>query len=373
MSGLRRWPPEILRQAVTPLTSDEAVGAAAKGGRRRGSRPRPAVRAGVLAPAWLDTPSSAWVEEKLGVMEALDADLFVCGHPGYPAVLGQLHDPPPFLWTRGTPWAFPGPRVGIVGSRAASSAGLDLAHGLARDLALSGVEVWSGLARGIDGAAHRGALSAEGRTGAVLGTGLDGCYPPEHAGLLTRIVGSGGLVTEFPPNSAPLRYHFPRRNRILAALVHVLVVVEGGARSGARSTVDHALDLGREVVAVPRDPVHPGSALPNSLLQEGAVPVLCCGDVLAVLPPHARLDRLEAPVDRLEAGGGGTTDLPAQTVGPQVRAALEQSPATVEDLARTTGQPIGVIQSQLLELELVGEVERAAGGRYRVTPRRLRP
>ena len=346
-SKLHRWSPAVLRWALAP---------------------QPETRAGVPHGCLPAAPEGGRASPEsipgLEAMEALDADLYLSGYDGYPRSLEDLFDQPPFLWTRGTPWG-EGPRVGIVGSRAASRAGREIAYGLARDLALAGLEIWSGLARGIDGAAHRGALAAQGRTGAVLGTGLDECYPSEHRDLLDALVLSGGVVTEFPPGSPPRRFHFPRRNRVLAALVQVLVVVEGGERSGARSTVDHALDLGREVMAVPRDPVHPGSALPNALLREGAAPVITSRDVLAALPPGLSWGDALDSVDRLR-----TLAAPAKAVeeaesalspGARIRQALETSSATVEELAERTRLDLGTLQAMLLELELDGEIEKIDG------------
>jgi DNA processing protein len=173
------------------------------------------------------------------------------GQPGFPSAFGALADPPPVLYVRGSLHADDGVAAAVVGSRRATDYGLRVARTLGADLARAGVTVVAGLARGIDAAAHRGALEAGGRTVAVLGSGLLEPYPPEHIGLIENIAASGAVVSEFPLHAPPRPAHFPQRNRLVAALSLAVVVVEAAERSGALSTARHALDLGREVVAVP--------------------------------------------------------------------------------------------------------------------------
>ena len=222
------------------------------------------------------------MEPELAKWEARGWRFLTAHDDRFPRELWEIPDPPLHLFVEGTLALAEDdrPRVAIVGSRVASAAGTRMARELARDLALADCVVVSGLARGIDGAAHRGALSAGGDTLAVLGTGLDRVYPDEHREMAREISAQGLLVTEFAPGTPPLPLHFPRRNRILVGLADALVVVEGGERSGARSSVDHALDQGREVFAVPRDPLHEGSRLPNRLLRDGATPLVSARDVL---------------------------------------------------------------------------------------------
>lgn len=291
-------------------------------------------------------------------------------HPGFPEELKGIPDPPPFLFLRGSPLREEKRlRVAVIGSRAASPAGREIAYTLGRDLALSGCVVVSGMARGIDGEAHRGALDAGGRTVAVLGTGADVCYPPEHGSLYEAILGRGGAVTEFPPGAAGLRLHFPRRNRILAGLSAAVVVVEGGERSGARSTVDHALDQGAEVMAVPRDILHPGSALPNALLRDGARPVLSSRDVLegmfgpGTAPPAFVADPCTGAV-----GSGGGREMQAQPDGrleSKLLTMMSGRTQRVDELARRLpGVSAGELQAALLRLEIMGWAERRVGGIY---------
>ena len=260
----------------------------------------------------------------------------------------EMVDPPVALYIRGELHAPDQPAVAIVGTRHASENGLALARSLARDLAVEGVTIVSGLALGIDGSAHRGALDVQGRTIAVLGGGVDRPGPPIHAALGARVARSGALVSEFPLGCEPMPLHFPRRNRILAALAQVVVVVEGGKRSGARSTVDHALAMGREVAAVPRDPVHEGSTFPNGLLRSGATPVTSAGDVMDLLrasfPETARsLGAAADPLDRVTLGR------------------IESGERTLALLMRDTDRTGAEVLASLGRLELAGRIRRLPG------------
>ncbi|MCA9728042.1 MAG: DNA-processing protein DprA [Candidatus Eisenbacteria bacterium] len=343
----------------------------------------------------------------------LGIEFRMASDPGYPAGLAEIPDPPPFLFRRGGCWdaGWPRPVIGIIGSRAASRSGREIARTLARDLALSGATIVSGLARGIDAEAHHGALAADGCTIGVLGAGLDVVYPPEHESLQSRMLAAGGIVSEFPPGTPPLPLHFPRRNRILAALVDVLVVVEGTEKSGARSTVDHALDQGREVLAVPRDPVIPGSALPNRLLYEGALPALSAREVIeaagagdALSAPRSLRESTRFGTRRPTRGGTDSTVIgadtakicsaaradtnrstdpgsPAEThpgdpnpsppapdapadLKAQVRRCLDTGPRGLAELSASLSAPIAALQAALSELEVLGWVLRDQG-RYR--------
>ncbi|MFO0931659.1 MAG: DNA-processing protein DprA [Planctomycetota bacterium] len=214
---------------------------------------------------------------------------------GYPSAVRAASDPPPALWVRGTLPPPDRPAVAVVGTRGASAYGLRIAHGIAEGLARAGVVVVSGLARGIDAAAHGGALAGGGPTVGVLGCGVDVVYPPEHTGLVAEVVANGAVLSEHPPGTSPLQGHFPRRNRIVATLSQATVVVEAGLTSGALNTARSALHEGRDVLAVPgyvdRD-VHAGCHL---LLREGAS--LCEGvdDVLRVLEGAAAAGAGAAP------------------------------------------------------------------------------
>ncbi|MCK4412431.1 MAG: DNA-protecting protein DprA, partial [Candidatus Eisenbacteria sp.] len=227
---------------------------------------------------------------------------------GFPPALGQVDERLAGLWVRSgcrdaelAQRLWGSPAVAVVGARAASAAGLAFTRELSWELARAGVLLVSGLARGIDAAAHEGALLGGGVTVAVLGCGLDVCYPPEHAALAAEIACQGALLSEWPAGTPPRPSYFPRRNRLISGLSDVVVVVEGSRRSGARHTVHYALQMGREVMAVPRDPLQPGSLLPNDLLRDGAAPVTGAADVLRVL---AGIPRANASSARREREGG---------------------------------------------------------------------
>jgi DNA processing protein len=270
---------------------------------------------------------------------------------GYPAGLGDLRDPPPILWTLGHLPSAGARRVGIVGTRAADGYGVAQALRLSSGCARAGCWILSGGARGVDAAAHEGALGAGGLTLVVLGSGLDVPYPAEHRELFERVVREGGgLVSEQPLGTRPSRGTFPRRNRLLAAMSEALVVVQAGARSGALLTAEHARRLGRPVLAVPgpvdRDP----SAGTHRLLREGAR--LCEGpeDVLSLLG----VTSVRADLPRKTAPGMGDA-------AGRVMAALEPGPLVFEEVASRSGLAVAEAAEVLLELELEGAVELARG------------
>jgi DNA processing protein len=233
----------------------------------------------------------------------------------------------------------------VVGARACSHYGSSVATSLARELTAAGVLVVSGLARGVDGAAHRGALQV-GTTVAVLGCGIDRDYPRTHASLAAEIVREGLIVSEYAPGVEPAPWRFPARNRIVAGLTLATVVIEARERSGALITADLALDEGREVLAVPGEITSQLSRGTNHLLRLGAVPVTCAGDVLRVLgvdPPPAREPPALEP--RLEL----------------VRATVADAAVTADEVAQATGQSARMVAAALAELELLGVVEEVDG------------
>jgi DNA processing protein len=239
--------------------------------------------------------------------------------------------------------------VAVVGSRRATPYGARVARSLAGDLARAGVTIVSGLARGIDAAAHEAALTAGGRTVAVLGSGLLDPYPPEHDDLLARVAGSGAVLSEFALHAPPRRLSFPRRNRVVAALGLAVIVVEAAARSGALSTAGHALDLGRHVLAVP-GPVDKDTGRGSlRLLQEGATPVGSAQDVFAALGWCQ----------------AAKSDLPPEER--RVLEALRGRAATPEDIAGTLAMSEEVAAGLLVSLELRSLIKRVEGGKYAVT------
>jgi DNA processing protein len=268
----------------------------------------------------------------------------------YPPLLAAIFDPPLVLWVRGAIDLLAEPAVAIVGSRAASAYGEETAARLASDLAARGLVIVSGLARGIDAAAHRGALAAAGgRTVAVLGCGPDVAYPPEHAALLEEVVRRGAVVSEFPPGTRPLSYHFPRRNRIISGLSLGVVVVEARQRSGALITADCALEQGRDVCAVPGNVLserHRGS---HTLLKSGAALVETADDVLQAVG-----------LVRREAAASGR-----ERARDPLLALMDTGDSYALDaLAASSGCDVAVLLPRLLELELQGFVRRVPGGRF---------
>jgi DNA processing protein len=275
-----------------------------------------------------------------------------CGGHGYPPLLAAIHDPPKQLWLRGRAGAelLARASVAIVGARACSSYGRAVARSLARDLAAAGVVVVSGMARGVDGEAHRGALDGGGPTVAVLGCGIDRDYPVVHAELARRIVETGLVVSEYPPGIEPAPWRFPARNRIISGLSRAVVVVEARERSGALITVDFALEQGRDVLVVPGEITSALSAGVNALLRHGAAPVLRVDDILEAIGVVAAAPMLSQPA------------------GPAARvlAAVRETPATADEIARIVALPAAEVAALLTELELDGLVEPGEGA-YRAT------
>jgi DNA processing protein len=269
------------------------------------------------------------------------------GSPGFPPLLRELHDPPPGLFLRGAadPELLRRSAVAIVGARACSSYGAQVARFLGRELAAAGLVVLSGLARGVDGEAHRGALESGGVTVAVLGCGVDRDYPAAHTQLAGRICLGGLIVSEYAPGVEPAPWRFPARNRIIAGLAGATVVVEARERSGALITADFALEAGREVFAVPGEITSSLSAGTNALLRLGATPLTGAEDVLDALGIAPSL----APELRLGEAARTVLD------------ALELEPAGVDELTRSTGLDAAAVAVAIAELELAGTVAEAEG------------
>jgi DNA processing protein len=282
---------------------------------------------------------------------AADARFLAAGDPGYPHELEDLADPPGWLFVRGRPIEAGSLRVAIVGSRRASALGREVAQDLGRRLGGAGLTVVSGAASGIDIAAHRGALAAGGATVAVMGSGIDIAYPRSSVETLEMIAREGTLVSEYPPGTPAEPHHFPARNRIVAALGRALVVVEGTARSGSRISVDHALDLGRDVFAVPGPVSSPLAETPLELIRDGATLIRGADDLLFDLGAAERLETVEP---------GGLT--PEQR---DIYRALGAR-ALPETLADAAGLSIPAAMAALIDLEIRGLVRRV-GGRYERT------
>ncbi len=275
----------------------------------------------------------------------------------YPPRLATLDDAPPLLGIRGVREAMLRPMIAIVGSRNASGAGLKFAGQLARDLGEAGFVVISGLARGIDQAAHR--ATVEGGTVAVLAGGHDRIYPPEHGDLLAALLDHGGAISEMPLGHVPRAHDFPRRNRLISGASLGVVVIEAAHRSGSLITARMAAEQGREVFAVPGSPLDPRAAGTNDLIKQGAALVTEASDVInAIQPILARPVVLEARED---------DDAPLDfeidpTVRSSIVALLGPSPVSLDDLIRMSGLSPALVRTALLELELAGRLERHGGG-----------
>ena len=272
--------------------------------------------------------------------------------PGYPALLREIHDPPPVLFARGL--AYPDtPAIAVVGARRASRAGLDAARALAAGLAEAGVNVVSGFARGIDAAAHRAALDAGGLTVAVFGSGIDVCYPPEQEGLLETLLAAGVALSEFPMGTEPEPWNFPVRNRIIAGLARIVCVVEAAEKSGSLITARCATGYGRDVAAVPGSILSPGASGSNALLKDGAILVRNADDLLQELPEEDRR-RLRRSVPEREAMAVPDHLSPDATA---LLSVLDTDEAKDADtLLKVTGLGAARFSAALVHLELEGLV-----------------
>jgi DNA processing protein len=287
-------------------------------------------------PRWIDPESADW-----------------------PARLLHLESPPRGLWQLGT-IGVTTPSVAIVGSRRATFAGVEIATSIARELASAGIQVVSGMALGIDAAAHTGALDAGGSTVAVLGCGIDVCYPPRHTGLRARIIGSGSLISEEPAGTPPFKHNFPKRNRIIAALAQAVVVVEATERSGALSTARWAADLGREVLAVPGSIRSRQSRGTNLLIRDGVRPFLGIADLLEAVP-ELRSSVQEGLFDTLP----GEADRRLERFSPPLREILARmgtQPVHPDQVGFALGLSPSLVASRLGALELAGAVMSLPGG-----------
>jgi DNA processing protein len=306
----------------------------------------------------IDPPDRRFVEEQLARIEKEGWGLVSLSDEAYPPLLREISDPPPVLFYAGELAAVARPSICIVGSRRSSRHGLINASNIARELSERGVTIVSGLARGIDGAAHEGALAGGGCTAAVLGCGVDVVYPSEHLALVERIVEHGCVLSEFPLGTPPLKHNFPQRNRILSGLSLGVVVVEADLGSGAMGTAQWACDQNRDVFAVPGPIDYPGSRGPHRLIRDGATLVESAGDVLAAFPWLVGSDMQ-----------GGTAPVAAapESFSEDERAmlsALDLDPKHIDELLQFCHIPPAVALSLLLDLEMRGIVASCGGGMY---------
>jgi DNA processing protein len=318
-------------------------------------------------------------EAELAALHRAGARLVCWGEPGYPSALAAIEDAPPILTVLGEVQLLQRPMIAVVGARNASANGRRLARDLAAELGLGGLVVISGLARGIDAAAHLGAL--ETGSVAVVAGGADVVYPAENRGLYDALVRQGAVVAELPLGTEPQARHFPRRNRIISGTALGVVVVEAAARSGSLITARFALEQGREVFAVPGSPLDPRARGCNDLLRHGAILTENGADVLSQLGPQVRGVELLRPIQSIAIPatpppipsptcGGGNRSGPAPGLGQPVtdEAGLElilerlgPTPVAVDELVRQCQMSAAAVATLLLELELAGRVERHPG------------
>ena len=311
----------------------------------------------------LRMPSEAEAQGEIEAVARLGGRLIACVEPDFPSGLAALDPPPPLICVIGHIALLKRDMVAVVGARNASALGIKFATRLAADLGAAGLVVVSGLARGIDHAAHKGAL--ETGTVAVLAGGVDIVYPPEHQGLYDEMKARGALVSEMPLGMAPLSRHFPRRNRLISGMARGVVVIEAAERSGSLITANYALEQGREVFAVPGSPLDPRAKGANRLIREGATLTEGADDVLAVLRPilgHAFREPMDhevtpPPIDL------SAVERDADRVRVLVEEKLGPSPVEVDELIRQCGAPPAAVLTVLLELELAGRVQRQPGNR----------
>ena len=299
------------------------------------------------------------------------ARMLALGRLGYPAALAHIPDPPPFLWALGRAELAERASVAVVGGRNASAVGLRMARDMGFGLAGSGWAVASGLARGVDAAAHQGAFLAEADPAviAVVAGGVDVTYPPENAGLRDRIAEEGLILSEAPMGLQPQARHFPRRNRIISGLSRATVVIEAAERSGSLITARCAAEQGREVMAIPGAPMDPRAGGGNALIREGALLVRHADDVTDALEGTARPAR-PGPDGLAEPGAPFLR--PAAPADAALRRDVAQllglAPVEEDELVRLTGADLSALADALLELELAGRLDRRPGGMLALLP-----
>lgn len=285
--------------------------------------------------------------------------------PRYPALLGQIPDPPPVLFVQGRPEVLNRPAVAIVGSRHASRDGLALARSIAATLSQAGLTVVSGLAAGIDGAAHQGALDVGGVTVALIGTGPDRVYPPQHRPLAHAVLADGAIATELPLGAGALAHHFPRRNRLIAGLTHGVVVVQAARQSGSLITARMAAEFGRDVMVFPGSIHSPLSKGCHQLIREGAALVEDASDIAEMLSRSLSLALTAGTARAGQAGqtSAGPNPAPLSEPAQALLDALDWSPARTDEIANRCGMTASRTAATLLELELAGHLERLLDGR----------
>lgn len=300
------------------------------------------------------------VAAELKALKGCGAHLLAWGEPGYPTGLMQLEDAPPLLAVKGNATSVTAlPGIAMVGARNASAIGQRFTRDIAAALTQQGFAILSGLARGIDKAAHEGALAANGKTAAFIGTGIDVSFPPENAKLQDEIAERGAVFAEMPAGTPPLAQNFPRRNRLISGASLGVLVVEAALKSGSLITARVAAEQGREVMAVPGSPLDPHCRGSNGLIRDGAALIETVEDILNILAPQQAPRRVETPVPK--PAPVGEDDL--SRAHAEIERLLSPSPVQVDELVRLTGMASGLVQMVLTEKELAGRILRHPGGK----------
>ncbi|MFM8551007.1 MAG: DNA-processing protein DprA [Nitrospiraceae bacterium] len=311
-----------------------------------------------------DLESRKAIDREVKAIERLGCHVVTCLASEYPARLRMIPDPPPLLYVTGRLEPRDHCAVAVVGSRHATAVGKAVTEELSRDLAAAGLTVVSGLARGVDAAAHRGALAAEGRTVAVLGCGIDRTYPPEHASLRERVEADGAVLSELPLGSFPHSYHFPRRNRIISGMCLGVVVTEATTKSGSLITARLAGEQGRDVFAVPGSIKADNSRGPNGLIKQGAKLIEGAVDVIEELLPQLEPQDRERILARIPAPQTLRGELPLDGHEATVYAALSADPTHLDEVIARAALPAADVTSLLLAMELKGSVRQLPGQSY---------
>ncbi|MBX3483070.1 DNA-processing protein DprA [Phenylobacterium sp.] len=347
----RDWLRLARAENVGPVTFDQLITRYGEASVALAALPDLARRGGR---AGIRVPAADEADAELEAGARLGARLIASCEPDFPQALAALDPPPPLIWTRGDVATLDRRTVAVVGARVASAAGQRFARGLAADLGQAGCVVVSGLARGIDAAAHEGALPTG--TVAVLGGGIDDVYPPEHRGLYDRIVAEGCVVSESEPGRTAVARDFPRRNRIIAGLARAVVVVEAEFRSGSLITARLANEQGREVLAVPGSPLDPRARGTNDLIRQGAA--ICEGvdDVLRALEGLGGFREPDPTPFR------GPACEPDEALRERLAALLSPTPVSRDELVRAARAPAPLVFAALMELSLAGRAELLPGG-----------
>ena len=312
----------------------------------------------------LAIPGADAVEVELAALDRIGARMIFIGTPAYPSLLANLESAPPVLSARGDHGLLDRPAVAIVGARNASAVGVRFARALAADLAAEDMVIVSGLARGIDAAAHQGAMA--GGTIAVVAGGVDVVYPPENAALMAEIAEKGLTLAEQMPGTVPQARHFPRRNRIIAGPAAGTLVVEGAPRSGSLITARVAAEAGREVMAVPGSPLDPRAQGCNMLIREGATLIQSAADVIEALSAFNQGNGSQLGMRFKVTEPAGWTEV-ALDAGDaergEIARLLSPTPVAIDEIVRLSGLPTAVVATVLLDMELMGTLVRHAGGR----------